>query len=100
VLEVLFGAEGLGLEACHLTGGGCRLILGPATDHDPQRGIAAESLGIIDILVAGQPTVERLAQESQEAVLGVLPSARVVQAGRRGAGQCEGVIEFPGVRRR
>jgi hypothetical protein len=51
------------------------LVLGPTTDHDPHRGIEAETLGIIDTLVAGQPTVERLAQESQEAVPGVLPGA-------------------------
>ena len=52
VLEVLLGAEGFGLEAGHLTGGGCGLIVGPTTDHDPQRGIEAETLSIIDILVA------------------------------------------------
>jgi hypothetical protein len=70
------------------------LLLGAATDHDPQRRIAAETLGIIDILVAGQATVDGLAQEGQEAVLGVQPGARVQQAAHGGAGQSEGVVEF------
>jgi hypothetical protein len=52
MLEVLLGAEGLGLEACHLTGGSYRLILGPTTAHDPHRGIEAETLGIMDIFLA------------------------------------------------
>src|SRR5262249_17824159 len=42
-----------------------------------------------------EPTVEGLAQESQEAVLGVLPGARVKQDARGRAGQAEGVVEFP-----
>src|SRR4051794_19745851 len=94
VLEVLLGAEGLGLEACHLTGGSCRLILGPTTDHDPHRGIEAKTLGIIDIFLAGQTAGERLAKESQQAVLGVLPRAGVSQAARGRAGQPESVVEF------
>ncbi len=84
MLEVLRGAEGLGLEACHLPGGGGRLILGRTTDHDPQGGIEAEALGIIDIFIAGQTAVERWAKESQQAVLSVLPRAGVKQV----AGGC------------
>jgi hypothetical protein len=58
-LQVLFGAEGLGLEAGHLTGGSCRMVLGAAADHGPQGGIEAEALGVVDIFVAGQPAVVR-----------------------------------------
>ena len=79
VLEVLVGAEGLGLEAGHLAGGGCRVVLGPAADHGPHGGIEAEAFGVVDILVAGQPAVDRLAQQGAQAVLGVLSGAGVVQ---------------------
>jgi hypothetical protein len=36
-----------------------------------------------------------LAEKSQEAVLGVLSCAGVVQAARRGAGKSQGIVEFP-----
>ncbi len=42
-----------------------------SADHASQRRIEAETLSIIDTLVASQPTVDRLAKESQEGVLGV-----------------------------
>ena len=48
----------------------------------------------LDVLVAGQPAVDRLAEEGEQAVLGVLSGAGVVQAGRRCAGQPEGVVAF------
>ena len=70
------------------------LVLGAATDHGPHGGIEAEAFGVVDILVAGQSAVDRLAQEGEQAVLGVLSGAGVVQAGRRRRGQAEGVVEF------
>ena len=33
LVEVLFGADGIGLEAIHLTGRSGRLVLGPACRH-------------------------------------------------------------------
>src|SRR5262249_50879316 len=39
VLEVVLGAEGLGLEAGHLAGGSRLEVLGPATHHRPEGGI-------------------------------------------------------------
>jgi hypothetical protein len=50
--------------------------------------------GVVDILIAGQPAVDRLTQQGEHAVLGVLSGARVVQASRSVACQCEGDIEF------
>src|SRR5262249_33429946 len=63
-------------------------------DHGPQGGIEAEALGVVNVFVAGQSAVDRLAEEGQQAVLGVLPRASVVQAGGRGTGQSEGIVEF------
>jgi hypothetical protein len=71
------------------------LILGAGTGHGPQGGIEAEALGVIDILVARQATVEGLAGQSQQAVLGVLSGAGLVQAVGRGVAQSERIIEFP-----
>src|SRR5262249_34377964 len=54
----------------------------------------AEAFGVVDILVAGQPAVDRLAEEGEQAVPGVLAGAGVVQDGRRRCGQAEGIVEF------
>lgn len=81
-------------ETDHLTGGDRCLVLGPATDHGSQGGIETEAFGVVDILVASQSAVEGLAEEGQQAVLGVLSGAGIVQAGPRRCGQEEGVIEF------
>jgi hypothetical protein len=95
VLEVLLAGECFRLEACHLPGGSRCVVLGPATHHGPQRGIEAEALGVLDVFIACQPAVDRLPQQGEQAVLGVLPGAGVVHAARCGAGQAEGVVEFP-----
>jgi hypothetical protein len=95
LLEVLLGGECFRLEGGHLAGGSGRLVLGAATDHGPHRRIEAVAFGVVDILVASQPAVDRLAEKGKEPVLGILPGAGVVQAGRRGPGQSERVVEFP-----
>ena len=69
-------------KRAHLAGGSGLVVLGTATDHGPQGGIEAEAFGVVDILVAGQPAVDRLAEEGEQAVLRVLSGAAVVQAGR------------------
>jgi hypothetical protein len=71
------------------------LVLGAAAHHDSQGRIETEAFGIVDILVAGQLAVDRLAQQGRKSVLGVPPSPGILQAARRRAGQAEGVIEFP-----
>src|SRR5262249_43296592 len=93
-LQVLLGAEGLGLETRHLTGGSRLVVLGATTEHSSQGGIEAKALGVVDILVASQSAVDRLAGEGQQTVWGVLSRAGVVQAGRRRTGQSEGIVEF------
>src|SRR5262245_28859355 len=61
----------------------------------PHRRIEAEAFGVVDILVAGQPAVDRLAQQGSETVPGVLPRAGVVQAAGCRLGQSESVVKFP-----
>jgi hypothetical protein len=62
-LQVGVGRQPLGLEAPHLAarGGG---TIEPVTANDrPHRGVAGEPLGVIDILVAGESTEHRLAEQ-------------------------------------
>ena len=47
LLEVLLSAEGLGLEASHLAGGGGRVVLGLAAHDGSQRRIDTEAFGIV-----------------------------------------------------
>jgi hypothetical protein len=70
------------------------LVLGPATHDDSHRGIVVEALGVVNVFIACQSAVDRLAKQGQEVVLGVLAGAGVVQAAGRGAGQFKGVVEF------
>lgn len=95
VLEVVIGAEGLGLEAGHLAGGSRLDVLGPATHHRPQGGIEAEALGVVHIFIACQAAVDRLPQQRRQGVLGVLPGPGILQAARCCPRQPEGIIEFP-----
>ena len=45
----------------------------------PEGGILAQPLGVIDILVTGQPAVDRLAKQIGPLKLAVLAAARVAQ---------------------
>ena len=59
--QVGLGREGLGLEAADLAGGGRRVVPGPPAHDGSHGGIDAESLGVVEVLVPGQPTGDRLA---------------------------------------
>ena len=85
-LEVLLGAENLRLEAGRLTGGGRRLVLGPAAYHGSHRRIDTEAVGVVHIFIAGQTAVDRLPQQGRQSVLGVPPGPRTLQVARRRAG--------------
>src|SRR5262249_59323232 len=77
-----------------LDGGRRRVVLGPASYDGSHGGIETEAFGVVDIFIACQAAVDRLTQHGEQAVLGVLSGAGLVQAGRGRAGQSEGVIEF------
>jgi hypothetical protein len=53
----------LGLEAPHLAAGRCRTIETLTANDRPHGGVAREPLGIVDILVAGEPTEHPLADQ-------------------------------------
>jgi hypothetical protein len=55
-LHVGIGRQPLGLEARHLAARSCGTIE-PATANDRSHGrVAGEPLGVVDILLAGEPT--------------------------------------------
>src|SRR5262249_54869412 len=49
---------------------------------------------VVNIFVAGQAAVDRLPQQGEQAVLGVLAGPGILQIPRRRAGQLKGIIEF------
>ena len=92
--EVGLGREPLGLEAAHLAGRGRRPVEPLPADDGAHRRIAGEPLGVVDVLVAGEPAVDRLPQQAEQPVADVLP-APAFGEGRRGRrGQAEGVVQL------
>jgi hypothetical protein len=49
----------------------------PAADDPAHRGIAPEAVGVVHILVAGEPTEHRLPELGDQAVAPVLPGAGI-----------------------
>ena len=93
-LQVGVGRQPLGLEAPDLAARSGRTIE-PVTANDrPHRGVAGEPLGIVDILVAGEPTEHRLAEQPAQLVAGVLATAAVEELRGRHVGEPEGIIEL------
>src|ERR1019366_7654513 len=60
--EVVRLGQHLGLETCHPAGLGGLLLRGPAADHLSQDRIDGESVGIVEVVVTRQATVDRLTQ--------------------------------------
>jgi hypothetical protein len=93
-LQVGVGRQPLGLEAPHLAARGGRTIE-PVTANDRSHGgVAREPLGIVDILVAGEPTEHRLAEQPAQLVAHVLATAAVEELRDRYFGEPEGVIQL------
>ena len=77
------GCQPLGLEAPHLTAGSCRTIEPLTADDGPHGGVAGESLGVVHVLVAGEPTEHRLAEQPAQRVTRVLTAAPIEELGDR-----------------
>ena len=84
----------LGLEPAHLAGRGRRPVEPLPADDGAHGRVAGEPLGVVDVLVAGEPAVDRLPQQAEQPVPDVLP-APALGEGRRGRrGQAEGVVQL------
>jgi hypothetical protein len=92
--QVGVGRQPLGLEAPHLAVGSGGTIE-PVTANDrAHRGVAGEPLGVVDILVACEPTEHRLAEQPAQLVARVLATAAVEELRDRRVGESEGVIQL------
>src|SRR5918996_2342646 len=82
------------LAAPHLAAARGQAIQPLTTDDRPHRGITGEPLGIVDVLVAGEPAEHRLAEQSAQLGACVLATAAVEELRDRDVGKPEGIIEF------
>ena len=92
--EVLRSSQPLGLKAAHLAGRGSLTHWRPSADHPTHRRVAAQPLGVVHVLVAGQPPEYRLPQQPDQEVLSVLAGACIRQSLATGCGQSEHVVQF------
>ena len=92
--EVLGPGQPLRLEAAHLAGRGGRPGDRPVADHPAHRRIAAQPVGVVHVLVAGQPPEHRLAQQAPQNVTNVLAGARIGERIGRCVGQTHHVIQL------
>jgi len=93
-LQVGVGRQPLGLEAAHLAARSGRTIETLTADDRPHRGVAGEPLGVVDILVAGEPTEHRLAKQPAQCVARVLAAAALEELGDRDIGEPKGIVEL------
>jgi hypothetical protein len=93
-LQVGVGRQPLGLEAAHLAARSCRTIETLTADDRPHGGVAGEPFGVVDILVAGEPTEYRLAEQSAQRMARVVATAAVEELCDRDLGEPEGIVEF------
>jgi hypothetical protein len=92
--KVLGPAQPLRLEATHLAGRGGRASNRVVADHPAHRRVAAEPLGVVHVLVPGQASKHRLAQQPRQPVATVLAGARIRQRLGSGVGQAQGIIQL------
>ena len=93
-LQVGVGRQPLGLEAPHLTAGSCRTIEPLTADDGPHGGVAGESLGVVHVFVASEPTEHRLAKQPAQCVACVLAAAAVQEFRDRDLGEPQDVVEL------
>jgi hypothetical protein len=92
--QVYLVGQPRGLEAAHLAGGGGALIQPAAIHHRAHRRIVRQTVGIVDILIAGEPAEHRLAEQPYQQMSGVLAAPTFCQHGPGQIGQAECVIQF------
>ena len=87
-------SQPLGLEAAHLAGRGSPTHWRSAADHPTHCRVAAQPLGVVHVLVAGQPPEYRLPQQPDQEVASVLAGACLRQSLAAACGQSEHVVQF------
>lgn len=77
-----------------LAGRGRRSVGAFASDNGAHRQIMGEPLGVVDVFVTGEPTIDRLPQQTEEPVANVLPAPAFAQSLGGHRGQAEGIIQL------
>jgi hypothetical protein len=77
--KVIGPAEPFRLEPAHLAGRGGISPDRPVTYDPAHRRVAAQPLGVVHILIAGQPSEHRLAQQPGQPMATILAGARIRQ---------------------
>jgi hypothetical protein len=81
-------------KPAHLAARGRGLVEPLPADDSTHGRIVGEPLGVVDVLVAGEPAVDGLPQEAEQPVADV-PAAPAFGEGRGGRrGQAEGVVQL------
>ena len=94
-LQVGVGRQPLGLEAAHLAARSGRTIETLTADDRPHGWVAGEPLGVVDILVAGEPPEYRLPKQPGQRVARVLAASAFEELRDRDLGEPEGIVKFP-----
>jgi hypothetical protein len=92
--EIGLGWEPLGLEPAHLAGRSRRPVEPLPADDGAHGGVAGEPLGVVDVLVAGEPAVDGLPQQAEQPVADVRPAPTLGEGGCGRRGQAEGVVQL------
>ena len=92
--EVVVDCQQLSLEPAHLAGRCAAALDSLAADDPPHRGIAPEPVGVVHILVSGEPSKDGLAKQTDDTVPTVLAGPAVSQDITRQYGQAQGIVEF------
>jgi hypothetical protein len=88
--EILGPGQPLRIEAAHLAGRGSTPSDRPVADYPAHRWNAAQSIGVIHILVVAEPSEHRLTQQAAQGVPTVPARARIGAS----VGQAKGVIQL------
>ena len=84
----------LGLKAAHLAARCRRTIQTLTADDRPHGWVTGEPLGVVDVLVAGEPPKHRLSKQSAQRVTPVLAAAAIEELGDRDIAQPKRIIEL------
>ena len=93
--EVFRGGQKLRLKTPHLTGGCCLSFDGLAADNPPHRGVEAEPVGIVHVVVAAKASEHGLTKLPDKSVATVLSTTSVRECVPGNLGQSESIIQFP-----
>lgn len=92
--QIFVGGEPARFEAAHLARRRRASCGGFAADDPAHRGIVTQALGVVHILVPGEPSEHRLPQQPDESMAAIFAGAYIGEQLPRRRGQAKCVVEF------